>query len=129
MICGDVSYHNYGGIVIDEEMKAQIAKDLGPNNFIMILRNHGVVVCGRTIEETWHYMYNFMYACEIQLNALSAKNTEIIYPSKKAIDQVKEVANRGGGGVNVTKSEMKWGLGELEFEAEMRLMDSMVNKS
>lgn len=126
MICGEISYHDYGGIVIDDEMKAKIAKDLGPKNFIMILRNHGVVVCGRTIEETWHYMYNFMYACEIQLNALSA-NQKLNYPSQKAIDQVKEVTSKGGGGVNVVKHEIKWGLGELEFQAEMRILDSMVN--
>ena len=33
----------------------------------MFLRNHGVVVCGKNIEETWMLFENVMYACEAQV--------------------------------------------------------------
>merc|ERR1719499_2051575 len=37
-LIGDVSYHNYNGIVIDPEERESLAKDLGPNNKIMFLK-------------------------------------------------------------------------------------------
>lgn len=129
MICGNVSYHDYGGILIEEEMKKKIEQDLGPENKIMILRNHGVVVCGSTIEEAWHYLYNFMYACDILLNAVqSARDiqSELHIPNIEIRKKVKNLTKHGGGGVNVTKNEVDWRLGELEFEAEMRRLDFLV---
>ena len=51
LICGNVSYHDYEGILVDEPMRKKIKNDLGPKNKIMILRNHGVAFCGETIEE------------------------------------------------------------------------------
>ena len=34
---------------------------------VMFLRNHGVVACGGTIEEAFHYAFNLMAACEVQV--------------------------------------------------------------
>jgi len=35
---------------------------------VLVLRNHGVVALGETIEEAFHYIYNAQYACEIQVH-------------------------------------------------------------
>lgn len=34
---------------------------------VLVLRNHGVVALGETIEEAFHFIYNAQYACEIQV--------------------------------------------------------------
>lgn len=34
---------------------------------LLVLRNHGVVALGETIEEAFHFIYNAQYACEIQV--------------------------------------------------------------
>lgn len=34
---------------------------------VMFLRNHGVVACGETVEEAFHYAWNVMAACESQV--------------------------------------------------------------
>lgn len=34
---------------------------------LLVLRNHGVVALGETIEEAFHYIYNAQFACEIQV--------------------------------------------------------------
>lgn len=34
---------------------------------VLVLRNHGVVALGETIEEAFHFVYNVQYACEIQV--------------------------------------------------------------
>lgn len=46
-----ISYHDYGGILVDEPMRARLVQDLGRKNKILALRNHGVAICGSTIEE------------------------------------------------------------------------------
>jgi adducin len=71
LFCGKVSYHDYSGILIDQNVKKKIVEDLGPNNKVMILRNHGFVACGETVEEAWRYAYNMIRACEIQARSMS----------------------------------------------------------
>ena len=46
-IIGDVSYHDYKGLAIDENLRDLVARDLGPVNKVLILRNHGVITCGK----------------------------------------------------------------------------------
>lgn len=36
-----------------------------------MLRNHGVVALGETLEEAFHYIFNVQMACEIQVGKLS----------------------------------------------------------
>lgn len=47
---------------------------------VLVLRNHGVVALGETIEEAFHYIYNAQYACEIQVHIAeqSAAGTQYI---------------------------------------------------
>merc|ERR1712002_318809 len=69
-LIGDVSYHSYHGIVNDPEERQSIAKDLGPNNKVMFLRNHGVVCCGRSIEEAWLNTWHTVLAVDTQLKMM-----------------------------------------------------------
>lgn len=43
----------------------------------MFLRNHGVVACGTTVEEAWHYAFNIMAACESQVCAHKKKKVKL----------------------------------------------------
>lgn len=80
LICSDqmamlfhdsVGYHDFEGVVIDEDEKTRIARDLGLNKSL-ILRNHGLVATGRTIAEAfWNYYY-LEFACKTQIIALSS---------------------------------------------------------
>ena len=41
----------------------------------MFLRNHGVVACGETIEEAFHYAFNVMAAVEAQVRSCEDSGT------------------------------------------------------
>ena len=69
-LVGEVSYHNYQGLVVDPAERDLIAKDLGPSNKVMFLRNHGVVCCGRSIEEAFHNTYHTVLAVDTQVRSL-----------------------------------------------------------
>jgi len=43
-----IGYHDYEGVSLDVEERQRIVADLGPH-MAMILRNHGLLTCGRTI--------------------------------------------------------------------------------
>ncbi|XP_019806905.2 alpha-adducin isoform X4 [Delphinus delphis] len=63
---GEVAYHDYHGILVDEEEKVLIQKNLGPKSKVLILRNHGLVSVGESVEEAFYYIHNLVVACEIQ---------------------------------------------------------------
>ncbi|XP_023339341.1 protein hu-li tai shao isoform X1 [Eurytemora carolleeae] len=121
-LIGDVSYHSYRGLVVDEEEKISLAKDLGPNNKVMFLRNHGVVCCGRTIEEAWLITYHTVLAVDTQLKMMPYGMDNLVLIDEDTRARVYEQGMRGGGGVNISKKD--WGVGELEFEALMRMLDN-----
>ncbi|KAK6027427.1 class II Aldolase and Adducin domain protein, partial [Ostertagia ostertagi] len=66
MIVGEVAYHDYQGILVDLKERESLVKDMGSHD-VMILRNHGFVAAGRTIEEAFHYAYHLILACETQV--------------------------------------------------------------
>ena len=45
----------------------------------MILRNHGLVTLGSTIEEAFEYMYNLVLACESQVSNIQYIGGALIF--------------------------------------------------
>lgn len=127
LILGEVAYHDFRGIFSNEEEKESIAKDIGEESKVMVLRNHGIVICGETIEEAFYLAHNAVKACINQIKAVGVGIDNLIKCEDFAQEQVVETAQEGGGGVN--SGDIKWKRGEMEFEAMMRLLDSMGYKT
>ncbi|XP_067415015.1 alpha-adducin isoform X12 [Emydura macquarii macquarii] len=122
---GEVAYHDYHGILVDDEEKVLIQKNLGPKSKVLILRNHGLVSVGETIEEAFYYIHNLVVACEIQVRTLASAggpdNLLLLDPGKyKAKSRSPESPAAEG-----TVSHPKWQIGEQEFEALMRMLDNL----
>ncbi|XP_066939984.1 protein hu-li tai shao isoform X10 [Macrobrachium rosenbergii] len=133
LLVGDISYHDYQGIFVNPEEKEKLARDLGPINKVMLLRNHGVVCCGETIEEAWYNAYHTVLACETQMRMAPLGLDNLVLVSDEARQVAFETARRGGGGVDSKQEggpdgkgvkERKWKVGEIEFEALMRSLDN-----
>ncbi|GHB17115.1 class II aldolase/adducin family protein [Salinicola rhizosphaerae] len=91
---GRLSYHGYEGIATDHEERERLARDLGTNK-AMILRNHGLLVGGRTIPEAFDQIYFLERACQAQLAAQSG-GAELIWPPKSVRDHVASQYDDGG---------------------------------
>jgi ribulose-5-phosphate 4-epimerase/fuculose-1-phosphate aldolase len=65
---GRVAYHEFEGIAIRPDEQARLAADLG-DKFVMILRNHGLLITGRSAAETFCLTSYLERACEIQIAA------------------------------------------------------------
>lgn len=99
-----------------------IINDLGPRKILM-LRNHGAAFCGATVEECFFWLYTFMNAVKTQHVAMSSANCveNLVIVPERVVDQIKMVLQCG---VNVASEDgIEWGIGELDFEAEMRHLD------
>ncbi|KAG7492587.1 hypothetical protein MATL_G00016470 [Megalops atlanticus] len=124
LILGDVAYYNYQGSLDEQEERIELQKALGPSAKVLVLRNHGVVALGETIEEAFHYIYNAQYACEIQVSAFSCAggvDNLIVLDAEKYKPLTHGVAIAG---VNMG-GQHKWKVGELEFESLMRMLDNL----
>jgi ribulose-5-phosphate 4-epimerase/fuculose-1-phosphate aldolase len=67
---GNVAYHDYEGLALDLDEQARLVRDLGGHK-AMILRNHGLLVCGESIYQTFDLMYYLERACQTQVSALA----------------------------------------------------------
>jgi len=132
-LIGDVSYHNYEGLIVEKAEWQSLSRDLGVHNKVMLLRNHGAVCCGETIEEAFYYAQHLVLACDTQLKMIPLGIDNLVTIEEPTRRKVFEMGQRGGGGVDSTseggpdgsgKKQRKWTVGEMEFEALMRMMDN-----
>ncbi|XP_015915897.1 protein hu-li tai shao isoform X3 [Parasteatoda tepidariorum] len=133
-LIGDVSYHDYNGILVDAEERESIARDLGPVNKVMILRNHGCCVMGESIEEALFYLQNLILACEAQVRLMPIGLDNIQVMSDDAKQQVRSIVTTNhsivSGKPDSTLDEekdpkvKKFKVWDLEFEAQMRMLDN-----
>ncbi len=84
---GHLAYHDYEGIALDLEEQSRLLNDMGPSHRAMILRNHGLLVGGRTIAEAFDHIYFLERACEAQLAAQAAGMENIVYPSSQVCER------------------------------------------
>ena len=108
-----LAYHNYEGVALNEDEKPRLVADLGAKNFL-ILRNHGLLTCGRSAAEAFLFMYILESACRIQILAQTGGQDLTTIPAPILEGIAKQVAM-------VTK-----GLGaDLVFPALLRKLDKI----
>ena len=76
----NLAYHDYEGVALNEAEKPRLVDDLGANNFL-ILRNHGLLTCGKSAADAFLSMYILESACRIQILAQNGGNELIQIPA------------------------------------------------
>ena len=113
-----IGYHEFEGPSLEVNERARLAAALGDRNIALILRNHGLVTIGETVDSAFLRMYRLLIACEVQLRVMMTGQafTRISGPTLEKSAQRHEWFFRiGPGGRQI-------GHGELDFSAVMRLM-------
>ncbi len=80
---GRIAFHDYEGIALDLAERERIVADLGERN-IMLLRNHGTLLLGRSVAEAVKYAINLERSCKAQVAALSMGLTPVVLPDAVA---------------------------------------------
>jgi ribulose-5-phosphate 4-epimerase/fuculose-1-phosphate aldolase len=77
----------YGGMAFDAEGARCAALLADPKVNVMVMGNHGVLVLGRTVAETWNRLYYFERAAETYIRALQT-GRPLRYLSDAVAEQV-----------------------------------------
>jgi len=99
MFIGAVGYHDFSGPVVDRAQQGKLVEDLGQHQ-ALIMRNHGLLVCGRSIAEAFLNIYWLESACRIQAAAMGAAQVivpsdEVVAASRAVFDKYRPMPTRG----------------------------------
>ena len=100
---GRLAYHGYEGIALDLSERERLVRDLGTHR-AMILRNHGLLVAGRSIPEAFSQIYYLERACQAQVAAL-AGGAKLVFPPEEVC---RHTAAQFDMGEDLSHYEMAW---------------------
>ena len=60
----------YTGLAFDPAEGERLARVLGADRAVLVMANHGVLVCGASVAEAYDRLYHFERACQVQLYAM-----------------------------------------------------------
>ncbi len=110
---GQLAYHDYEGASLYPDERERLVRSMGSAR-AMILRNHGLLVAGRTVPECFLRLYRLERACQVQL-AAAAAGTLRVMPAA--------LAAKSGADLDSFQGLHPQGEGAVEFEALMRKLD------
>ncbi|XP_066449122.1 beta-adducin isoform X2 [Eleutherodactylus coqui] len=125
LLAGEAVYYDFNGDMEEEKDRIELQKCLGPTCKVLVLRNHGVVALGESVEEAFYKIFHLQAACDIQVSAVpSAGGPENLILLDREKYRPHEVGTVGWAG-SMFGPMQKSRLGEHEFEALMRMMDNL----
>jgi ribulose-5-phosphate 4-epimerase/fuculose-1-phosphate aldolase len=84
-----IAYHDFEGVTVRSEEGERLIANLGDKR-AMLLRNHGTLVCGRSIADAFDTMYYLERACQLQMTLL-ASGRKLVEPAPEVAEQVASV--------------------------------------
>lgn len=109
----DIAYHDYEGVSIYLDERERLLESLGDRK-AMILRNHGLLVVGRTVPEAFLNLYRLERACQVQIDAQGAGKVRRLGDN---------IASKSREDLETSATDKP--KGDLEFAALMRKMDKI----
>ena len=109
-----IAYHDFEGITVMDDEKPRLVSNLGDKH-ILILRNHGLLTCGRSIPEAFQAMWGLQRACEVQV-ATDATGRESIPVSEEVLAKTRQL---------MALQAMGGPAGGLEFDALTRIIEKI----
>ncbi|QQS14998.1 MAG: class II aldolase/adducin family protein [Rhodospirillales bacterium] len=111
---GKLATHDYEGPSLDLDERGRLLANLGDHQ-AMLLRNHGLLVTGRSVPEAFLRLYRLERACQIQIDAAAAGALNVMGDN---------LAGKSGADMDrFSEMESSAGVGDLEFAALIRKLD------
>ena len=118
MDVGGISYHDFQHATSSSsDVCTRMIEDLGPENKVLLLPNHGAITIGDTLHEAFYLTYELVEACKVQIMTQSCANSQTGYSvvDEKIVDETYRIVQD-----NYTGNEF----GKLEWDAVKRKMES-----
>jgi ribulose-5-phosphate 4-epimerase/fuculose-1-phosphate aldolase len=114
---GRVAYHDYEGFALDAEEQQRLVADMGDKR-IMILRNHGLLVAGRSVAEAFRLAYYFEQSCRAMIDVMQT-GCEVQLPSESVREHTAQQWESGANGIGAGAASFR------EWQALLRMLDRM----
>ena len=88
----------------------RIVSDLGPHD-ALVMRNHGLLTCGATVQQAFNTMYQLELSCRSQVDAMAAR-TDLTKPGENVLAHTAHLYQPG----------TRRPYGVLEWPAMLRLL-------
>src|SRR5262249_5934094 len=109
---GHIGYHDYEGPAVELDERERLVRDLGPHE-ALIMRNHGLLTCGATVQQAFNTMYQLELSCRSQVDAMAAR-TELTIPGENVLAHSAHMYQPG----------TRRACGVLEWPAMLRRLDA-----
>ena len=115
LLYNQVAYHDFQGITVMDGEKEDLINSLGDSNYL-ILKSHGLLTCGSTIEEMFLNMTLLQRSCEIQVS---------VDQTGRPINPVSQDIAKQTGELLAVQMSNNTGpsAGSMEFDALCRLVE------
>jgi ribulose-5-phosphate 4-epimerase/fuculose-1-phosphate aldolase len=110
---GQIAYHDFEGITVREEEGVRLLENLGDKRILM-LRNHGPVVMGKSLPAVFSKYWTLQRACEHQMATLQMGKPIVVPDDVIAIHQRDQA-----------QSLIPGAAGRAEFDAMVRKVDKI----
>jgi len=80
MLHGRVAYHDFEGVTVNPEERQRMLRSIGDKK-IVILRNHGLLTWGGSIQEAFLRLWTLQRACDVQIASASAGQVRRLQPA------------------------------------------------
>ena len=111
MFYGEVAYHDFEGPAVNLDERRRLVDDLGDRD-VMILRNHGTLIVGRSVPHAFLLAFQFESACKIQVDAM-AGGQALVTPPVEVRESVP----------GIMRDPRSFSRSSLEWAAMLRLLD------
>ena len=116
-----VAYHDSEGLATELSERERLARDLGDKQ-IMILRNHGTLVAGKTVAQAFSMMWHLECAMKAQVDVL-ASGQEYTLPSDALASRISKMGYNVPGEVRANGTVNPMGF--AEWPALLRMLDRL----
>ena len=109
---GHIGFHDYEGPATGMDERERLVRDLGAHD-AMILRSHGLLACGATIQQTFNTLHQLELSCRTQVEAMAAR-TELVIAPREVLEHTASMYQPG----------TRRPYGVLEWPAMLRLLEA-----
>ena len=95
LLHGRVAYHDFEGVTVNPDERHRLLSSIGGKK-VVILRNHGLLSWGSSIQEAFLWLWTLQRACDVQIAAASAGRVRQLKP-----DVLAQASREAGAGERV----------------------------
>ena len=74
------AYHDFEGVTVNPDEQSRMLRSIGDKK-VVVLRNHGLLSWGGSIQEAFLWLWTLQRACDVQIAAGSAGRVRRLQPS------------------------------------------------